>query len=405
MNSPDTYDMIVVGAGISGLSLANQVARAGKKVMVLEASDKIGGCLNTHYHNETDFWVEMGAHTFYATYANLIDLIRKNGLEKDIIIREKMGMKVFTDKHEKMMSKVNKWELITSAPNLFFKKRDGKTVKEYFGKIVGKKNYEKIFNRMFGAVIVQNADNFSAEYFLKRRKTRSKEHPKSFILQKGMTSFMEALAKHENITVLQNAKVEALVKNEQGFALKIESGETHVSKDVALAVDPKTSSALLENVDAGLAKLLLDFPIQNIESRAVVLPKEQLNFDPVTFIIPLQGPCFSMVTRDVMPHRTWRGFAFHFQENNSTKQEQEEFMSELLYLKELNAVTVATKHKLPLIKTGHTERMNKIKQLAEESGIYITGNYFNGLSLEDCVDRSKAEFERYCKNYKLGITS
>ena len=75
-------------------------------------------------------------------------------------------------------------------------------------------------------------------------------------------------------------------------------------------------------------------------------------------------------------------------------------MRELLCVDSLEAETVEAKHKLPLIRIGHTERMAKIKQLAIETGIYITGNYFNGLSLEDCVERSKQEFERYIENYK-----
>jgi len=398
MTQAESYDMIVIGAGISGLSLANHIARSGKKVLVVDAAKKVGGCLNTYYKD--DFWVEMGAHTFYATYANLIDLIQKNELEQDIVAREKVGMKVFTDKHEKIMSGVNKFELIRSVPNLFFSKRDGKTVKEYFGKIVGRKNYDNVFTRMFSAVIVQNADNFSAEYFLKRRKTKSKEHPKSFILKKGMTSFMEALAAHENIKVQLNTKINQLTKNQEGFEVKSELGDVFTSKDIALAVSPKLASELSKGLNSDLSSVLADYPIQNIESRTVILPKEKLNFDPVSFIIPLQGPCFSMVTRDVMTHDHMRGFAFHFEENHIGKEEQEKFMTELLCIDSLDAETVEAKHKLPLIKIGHTERMAKIKQLAEETGIYITGNYFNGLSLEDCVERSKQEFERYVGNYK-----
>ncbi|RKE04020.1 protoporphyrinogen/coproporphyrinogen oxidase [Marinifilum flexuosum] len=398
MTQAESYDMIVIGAGISGLSLANHIARSGKKVLVVDTADKVGGCLNTYYKD--DFWVEMGAHTFYATYTNLIDLIQKNGLEQDIVAREKVGMKVFTDKHEKIMSGVNKFELIRSVPNLFFSKRDGKTVKEYFGKIVGPKNYDNVFTRMFSAVIVQNADNFSAEYFLKRRKTKSKEHPKSFILKKGMTSFMEALAAHENIKIQLNTKIDQLTKNQEGFEVKSELGDVFTSKDIALAVSPKLASELSKGLNSDLSSVLADYPIQNIESRTVILPKEKLNFDPVSFIIPLQGPCFSMVTRDVMTHDNLRGFAFHFEENHIGKEEQEKFMTELLCLDSLDAETVEAKHKLPLIKVGHTERMAKMKHLAEETGIYITGNYFNGLSLEDCVERSKQEFERYVGNYK-----
>src|SRR5207248_6393372 len=43
----DMHDVIVVGAGHNGLTAACYLARAGRTVLVVEASDKIGGCTTT----------------------------------------------------------------------------------------------------------------------------------------------------------------------------------------------------------------------------------------------------------------------------------------------------------------------------------------------------------------------
>src|SRR4051812_28444594 len=45
---PSTVDAVVVGAGISGLVAARQIARAGRSVLVLEARDRVGGRVLNH---------------------------------------------------------------------------------------------------------------------------------------------------------------------------------------------------------------------------------------------------------------------------------------------------------------------------------------------------------------------
>ncbi|MCZ4696250.1 FAD-dependent oxidoreductase [Ancylomarina euxinus] len=392
----ENYDIAIVGAGISGLAMAFRIAQSGKKVLLLEANERAGGCLNTLYSDD-DFWVEMGAHTFYSSYTNVIGLIQSIGLEADIVAREKLSMKLFTNKHEKIFAPLSKWELLTNVPKLIVSKRDGKTVKEYFSNVLGKKNYNKVFTRMFSAVIVQNADDFSAEYFLKRRKTKSESHPKSFILKKGMSSIANAILAHENIDIAYNKRVSSIEKA-VGFSIQTEDGSSYQAKDLAFASSPKEVSNLLNVMNSELADLLSEFPIQNLESMTLILEKDKPGIEPVTFVIPLQGACYSMVTRDVLPDEKYRGFACHFQQDDASNGEQATTMARLLAVDEIPQ-PVKANHTLPLIKVGHKERLAAIISQAQKTGIYITGNFFNGLSLEDCVERSNEEAKRYLGNH------
>ncbi|NKF31884.1 FAD-dependent oxidoreductase, partial [Pseudomonas sp. BGM005] len=54
-----TYDTIVIGAGMSGVTAARMLADAGERVVVLEARERIGGRMSTD--RTAGFPVDLGA--------------------------------------------------------------------------------------------------------------------------------------------------------------------------------------------------------------------------------------------------------------------------------------------------------------------------------------------------------
>jgi monoamine oxidase len=73
-------DVVVVGAGIAGLAAAERLAAAGRRVLVLEARDRMGGRIHTAHDPELDIPVELGAEFVHGHPAELMALVRRLGL-------------------------------------------------------------------------------------------------------------------------------------------------------------------------------------------------------------------------------------------------------------------------------------------------------------------------------------
>lgn len=69
-------DVIVVGAGYSGLIAARTLKRAGKKVLLLEARDRVGGRVHTQ-HLENGTYIDLGAQWLGPTQDSMYNLLKE----------------------------------------------------------------------------------------------------------------------------------------------------------------------------------------------------------------------------------------------------------------------------------------------------------------------------------------
>jgi glycine/D-amino acid oxidase-like deaminating enzyme len=78
-------DVVVLGAGIAGLAAAERLGASGRRVVVLEARDRIGGRIHTVDDPGLNFPIELGAEFVHGRPAELVGLIRDTGLTLEAV--------------------------------------------------------------------------------------------------------------------------------------------------------------------------------------------------------------------------------------------------------------------------------------------------------------------------------
>jgi monoamine oxidase len=72
--------IIVIGAGVAGLTAARDLMRAGEEVRVLEARDRIGGRILTERSETLRVPIELGAEFLHGEAKEVADVAREAGL-------------------------------------------------------------------------------------------------------------------------------------------------------------------------------------------------------------------------------------------------------------------------------------------------------------------------------------
>lgn len=96
------YDVIIVGAGLAGLSCAYELSAKGKKVLVIEANSYAGG--RTSSFVDKGMKVESGLHRYIGYYSALPRLLSKCGIELNKLVTwEEKADVLVKDKNKKMV--------------------------------------------------------------------------------------------------------------------------------------------------------------------------------------------------------------------------------------------------------------------------------------------------------------
>ncbi|MEW8050134.1 MAG: FAD-dependent oxidoreductase [Candidatus Thiodiazotropha sp.] len=392
--SKGVVDLLVVGAGISGLGMALMAKRQGIEPLILEAGSHIGGAINSHRF-ETEggrFWAELGGHTCYNSYGNLLRLLEESGQLGGLQPKQKLRYWLQSgDRLSSIPSRLNYLELLGVLPRFWMSKKAGRTVADYFGHILGRRNFQQVLGPALDAVVCQPAADFPADALF-RKKPRRKEIVRSYTGLEGLQSFVEGMV--AGLEMRLDSPVIGLEKRGDHYRAVTPGGAIQ-AEHVALAVAPDVAAEILAEFMPDLARRLQEIEMASIESHAVLLKADRVALPPLAGIIGVNDDFYSVVSRDLVPDETYRAFTFHFRPNGLDEAGRMARICEVLGVGE-GAVEshVSCSNRLPALRLGHHERISWIDNALLGGSLALTGNWFSGVSIEDSLIRSSQECQR-----------
>jgi UDP-galactopyranose mutase len=399
----DHPDVVVIGAGISGLSFAWKAAQAGKQVLVLEKQNRIGGCIYSYRYSD-GFWYELGAHTVYNSYSGFLDIAVGAGLAERLVqrgpARAHFGLlkkgKIDWLTPPKVLMRLNWFEAALHAPFGIMRSKRGRTVEQYYSGILGSGNFRKILSPFFAAVPSQCADAFPVEGPGSLFKTRSRreEFPRSFGFPGGIQAVCDAIAAHPHIEIRTGADVVGLQASEDGVRVRLAQGEDIRASVTALAATSAAAMTLLHDSFPRLSAVLNRIQTVSLESLGTRIARSKCRMPDCAFVVPVDDVFYSAVTRDPFPDSNWRAFAFHFRTGLTIEQKVKR-MCEVLGVGPEDLDGLEEKQTtLPAPRLNQADIVAEIQKQLGRSKFALLGNYFAGLAIEDCITRSFDEWQR-----------
>src|SRR5215470_4390657 len=74
-----SWDVVIIGAGVSGLAAAGQLRKSGMSALVLEARDRVGGRAWTRHEPDLSAPIELGAEFIHGRVPETFELLREVG--------------------------------------------------------------------------------------------------------------------------------------------------------------------------------------------------------------------------------------------------------------------------------------------------------------------------------------
>ncbi len=439
----------IVGAGISGLSIAWHLHQKNIPYQIFESSDEVGGYLKTLQMGKNKAYLfEKGANSLLMD-DEILDFIKQTNFEDELIYANKISNSRFivrdgkpkklptspqallfgsffsTQTKTKIFRELyyKKEELApTTTIGDFLENRFGKEVVDYAVSpfvtgVYAADAYQLLLKYTFPK-LTEYAQNYGSvlKGFIKNK---SGSRKKSVSFRRGMQSFAKHIAKNLNVqlnhTVISIKNSDFIERKSRRWKLEIESekqGKKQIEilefDKVFLTTPPSVSADFLEPHFEKLALTIKKIHYPTMCLIHSVFKKEDIDFDLNGFgaLHPKVENLFSAGTiwsssvfegRSPKDEVLFTGFVGGRQWQKNTELPKEEILKRHTEeLKQIygikNAPIIQQFTKWDKSVPQYDEQLLKVeKQLKrlKKSDIYICANWFGGVSVADCIKKGR----------------
>jgi protoporphyrinogen oxidase len=200
------------------------------------------------------------------------------------------------------------------------------------------------------------------------------------------------------IDVITGENVPSITMKGDSYQIISEDQDIYEAEYLALAAPVNATAELTRSLLPEISQEISKIDYVYTDSVGITIEKKDVNIKEVAGIIGINEDFYSVVSRDVVEDEKYRGFVFHFKPGKLDNPAKTEFICRVLGISKENIKnTFYIKNTVPSFKLGHESIVKEIEKLLEGNKLLLTGNYFSGMAIEDCVSRSRNEFNRLQK--------
>lgn len=447
--------IVVIGAGISGLTTAYLLLKEGYDVTVLEKRNEPGGSIETV--SEKGYLFDRGPNSALETNPVIGQIIEELNLKNELVYANKKGNKRYILRNKQLhalpMSPQGfiKTRLFSTAAKLRLfaepfigRSNDGyyQSIAEFVSRRLGQEFLDYAINPFVAGVYAGKPEELSVKsafpklYALeenyggliigtvksirerKRRAEKSKQSAKMLSFVHGMQVLPEALSNSLGSRAIYHADVKSIDKISNGYKINYEHAGTVTSitcNSIVSTIPSYCASELFGKFDEGLVKHLNDIYYPPVLVLYMGYKKEDIGqpLDGFGFLIPAKekrsflGAIWSSVLFPERSSEENAGFTLFI--GGARNADIVNMDKEILFKKIRKEFELIMKIKgdpvyssyrfwpkaIPQYNIGYIEHERYCDKFEEENkGIYLSGNYRGGISVGDCINSASKLVQR-----------